>query len=357
MARIYLGMRGGLLIADEDSPQIGAVHFQGSDISQVAIDPANPKRIYAGLYSGQEVYGRPDAATKNGLRGLWRSDDGGESWTDVSAGLTHPAITAVAVRREPGGLGTLLAGSEPSALSVSEDDGETWRPAGELTTLSSAPTWAFPPRPYTHHVRWIELDPSENDRLFLCIEAGALIQSRDGGRTWHDRAPDGPFDTHTLATHPLAPGRLYAAAGDGFLRAGDGYAESRDRGQTWARIGDGLQHHYLYGLAVDSANPDTILISASSSAMQAHDPTNAESFVYRREAGGPWELAMDGLPSAQGMTIPIFTAHPTQGGRFYAASNQGVFRSLDAGRTWEQLPFPWPPEYQYQNARSIALVG
>ena len=224
MTRIYIGTTGGSLILNDEDPQSVSSLFEGSAVETAVLDRANPGRIYAGFYSGQEMRGRPDLQTANGLRGVWRSDDGGESWQDCTAGLAQTATTSLAVRGEPGGYGTVYAGSEPSTLSISRDGGGNWLPASDLTTLPSSSTWAFPPRPYTHHVRWIEVDPIEADRLYLCIEAGALIQSRDGGATWLDRTPDGPFDTHTLATHRLAPGRLYAAAGDGFMRAGDGYA-------------------------------------------------------------------------------------------------------------------------------------
>jgi hypothetical protein len=356
MTRIYVGTRGGLLVADEDCPQAVAFHFEGSNVNRVIVDPANPDRVYVGLYSGEEVRGQPDPATTGGLRGVWRSDDDGESWQDVTAGLIHPATTCLALRPAAGGSGTLYAGSEPSALSISQDGGATWQASGDLTALPSASTWAFPPRPSTHHVRWITLDPVEADHLYLCIEAGALIQSLDGGKSWRDRTLESPLDTHTLLTHPLAPVRLYSAAGDGFVRPGYGYAESRDRGQTWRRISDGLQHHYLFGLAVDSADPDTVIVSAASTAFQAHDPTNAESYVYRRSAGGPWKLAMEGLPPAQGTTIPTITAHPTHVGVFYLASNQGVFRTIDAGRMWMPVPIPWQPHFLSRNANSLALA-
>ncbi len=46
-----------------------------------------------------------------------------------------------------------------------------------------------------------------------------LVQSHDSGRTWIDRIEQGPYDTHTLATHPKAPKRLYSSAGDGYFDA------------------------------------------------------------------------------------------------------------------------------------------
>jgi hypothetical protein len=66
----------------------------------------------------------------------------------------------------------------------------------------------------------------------------------------------GPYDTHTLATHKKAPKRLYSAVGDG-------YFESLDYGESCNSIREGLRHHYLVGLAVDSANPQNMIVSAS----------------------------------------------------------------------------------------------
>jgi len=55
----------------------------------------------------------------------------------------------------------------------------------------------------------------------------------DDGRTWRDRVRGGPYDTHTAVTHPLAPGRIYSAAGDG-------YFESTDAGGSWRSPEDDL---------------------------------------------------------------------------------------------------------------------
>ena len=50
----------------------------------------------------------------------------------------------------------------------------------------------------------------------------------------------------------------------------DGYFESFDYGESWKRPTAGLKHLYLYGLAVDPADPNIIVVSASQSAWQAH---------------------------------------------------------------------------------------
>jgi hypothetical protein len=129
--------------------------------------------------------------------------------------------------------------------------------------VPSAPTWSFPPRPSTSHVRWITPDPLVEGRLFTAIEDGALLRSLDSGEHWEDRKPGGPLDTHTLVMHPLAPNRLYVAAGDGFLQAGNSFMQSEDGGQTGYQPDEGLQHHYLWGAAADPANRDLSLARSS----------------------------------------------------------------------------------------------
>ena len=69
---------------------------------------------------------------------------------------------------------------EPSIIYSSIDGGQTWEKIDEFNKLSSHSAWSFPPRPSTHHVRWIEPDVNRKEYLFVAIEAGALIKSFDG---------------------------------------------------------------------------------------------------------------------------------------------------------------------------------
>jgi photosystem II stability/assembly factor-like uncharacterized protein len=204
-----------------------------------------------------------------------------------------------------------------------------------MNALPSAPEWSFPPKPETHHVRWIEPDPHQPGRLYVAIEAGALIRTEDGGESWHDRVRGGPFDTHTAATHPVAAGRFYAAAGDG-------YYESEDGGQGWQWPMDGLRHRYLVGVAVDPGDPNTVVVSAAPGPHVAYSPRGAEAYLYRKRADNEFELAMEGLPDAAGSVASRLMGVHNEPGVFYAANNHGLFRSLDAGASWQELEIPWP---------------
>ena len=281
--------------------------------------------------------------------GLWKSTDSGNNWQPVGKGISHKKVMSVSVSQSErvGGNGVVYAGTEPSALFRSEDGGSTWREQKGLSALPSSSGWSFPPRPHTNHVRWIALDPFLSGQIYVCIEAGALVRSSDGGQTWTDKVPGGPFDTHTLMTHPHAKDRLYSSAGDG-------YFESLDRGKSWKRPMTGLRHHYLYGLAVDSADPDTVVVSASSGPYEAHSPEAAESFVYREINGEDWKLSQKGLES-EGTIVSMLAANPKEHGEFFAANNKGVFASSDSGVSWDPLGIEWPKSYLAQHPWGIAV--
>ena len=273
--------------------------------------------------------------------GVLTSEDGGLSWTP--AGLDGEKIMSVAV--SPTGSGVAWVGTEPSALWSSEDGGESWEPASGLLDLPSSSQWSFPPWPDTHHVRWIACDPRVEGRLWLAIEAGALVSTPDGGNRWRDRVSGGPYDTHELAIHPEAPNVLRVAAGDG-------YYESRDAGETWASSEDGLEVGYLRSVAIDPGDPETVLVSASSHAHSAYMAGRADGRVYRRVGGGAWERA-SGWPDPARTIAPLLVAG-LEPGSIWAADERGLLGSSDGGRSFE-LAAAFEPTPS--NLRGVAVVG
>src|SRR5712671_3921232 len=129
------------------------------------------------------VHGRAWCGTHR--NGLFRTDDAGASWRSV--GLAGRLTMAVAA--SPADRDVVWVGTEPGEEWRSGDAGSTWEQTSKLETLSSSSEWSFPPRPDTHHVRWIACHPLEPKRLWVAIEAGALVSTVDGGRTWSDRVP------------------------------------------------------------------------------------------------------------------------------------------------------------------------
>src|SRR5919112_686520 len=211
-------------------------HLMQHDVNSLAFDYYTSNRAYCGTFG----------------HGLWKTDDNGQTWEKTTFDVPDFFIMSLSVSRvEKGesGFGRLFVGTEPSSIFTSIDGGLTWEKIDEFVNLPSSSTWSFPPRPHTHHVRWIEPDVNKKGYIFAAIEAGALIRSVDGGKSWIDRVKGSPYDTHTLRTHRKSPKRLYSAAGDG-------YFESQDYGNSWKSINNGLgPHTYLAGIAANSNDP------------------------------------------------------------------------------------------------------
>jgi photosystem II stability/assembly factor-like uncharacterized protein len=265
--------------------------------------------------------------------GVLRSDDAGATWHP--AGLQRRRIMALAASRAVPD--RVWAGTEPSEVWRSDDGGDTWQRTAELNRLPSSSSWSFPPRPETHHVRWIACHPTDPDTLWVAVEAGALITTRDAGQSWQDRVAGGPFDTHELAVHPSPPHHLRVAAGDG-------YYQSRDGGRSWEAPMDGLDVTYLRSVAILPGDPGVTLVSGASGPKRTYvagSSARPDGRVYRREGEGRWERIVDGWPDPPSTTAPLLTPGA---GVVWAADERGVHRSDDGGRRWQlAAPFPTPP--------------
>jgi len=331
--KIYLATAHGLnVIEGSNGTWRGEVRLQGHEVQCVAVDARLKERVYCGTFGN----------------GVYRSDNAGASWRPCK-GFPNQNIMALATA-DSVDVGTLLyAGTEPSAIYQSSDGGDSWHPLPGLLNLTSAGEWSFPPRPETHHVRQILSDPCVPRRLHVAIEAGALLRSENGGAAWRDRVPGGPRDTHTLAAHRNAPGRLYSAAGDG-------YFESLDDGDSWRRVMEGLEHGYCWSVAVSRSDPDTVLLTAAKSPRAAHSKKFANSGVYRRSAHEPWSKAMDGLPDPEGRRVPVIARSDIEPGVFYLASEDELYRSANSGAEWQKLTVDWAERSSPQNASDIAVV-
>jgi photosystem II stability/assembly factor-like uncharacterized protein len=292
--------------------------LDGSGAQCIAVDPHDADRAYVGTFDS----------------GVYRTRDAGETWEQVGGNIPHQRVLSIAMSpsRRTGGLSAVYVGTEPSSLYRSDDDGQTWQDFPTLTELPSAPTWSFPPRPWTSHVRWIAPHQNDPDMLYLGIELGGVMRSADGGQTWEDRKPGSYHDSHSVRTHPIALDRVYEAAGGGV-------AWSLDRGATWSELDDGMDRHYVWALAIDPADPDLWYVSATHSARYAHRSNGeADAHIYRKRGEAPWQpLAVGTEDPLPYMPYALLTLRSQPDVIIAGMQNGQIMLSEDAGDSWRAL--------------------
>lgn len=305
MARLYAATGDAIARLDETGDAWTVELFlRGSGAQCLAVDPNDPNTVYAGL--------RED--------GVRRTRDGGHTWVDCA--LPAPGVFSLAVGAADG---AVYAGTEPSRLFRSDDRGERWRELEALLELPSRPTWRFPPRPWTSHVRWIAPNPHEPGLMLVGIELGGLMRSSDAGETWQDHRPGAQRDVHSLAWHPRVRDRAYEAGGGGA-------AFSTDAGETWQPADDGRDRHYTWAVAIDPDDPELWYVSASTGPYAAHGGRDPQARIYRRRAGEPWRVLEGGLPDP----LPAMPyALVACDGRLFAGLADGqIWESSDLGDSW-----------------------
>jgi photosystem II stability/assembly factor-like uncharacterized protein len=335
METLFIGYGDGLVRASVNGPVETERVLDGVPVPMVAVDPNEPDRVYAATLG----------------RGLWRSDDGGLSFGMV-AGVEHALVWSVAVSAtdRAGNRGAVYAGTQMSALYQSTDGGETFSELASVQELPSRPSWSFPPAPDTHHVHQITLSRHEAGTVLFGVELGGVFRSTDRGETWELTNADP--DPHALRTHPVAPGRMYEGGGAAY------YATSDD-GASWSRNLDGIPDdvRYFYSLAVDSGDPDNVMLSGARDPFSGHGVIPGFpiwSAVYRL-VDGVWQEIVDGVPPSHGTAMGTLAAGAP--GVFYYVTEHGdIYRSTDAGASFQRLDHDADPE-PGTKARSVLVVS
>jgi hypothetical protein len=186
----------------------------------ILIDPTAPSTLYAGTHNG----------------GIFKSTDGGASWSVVNTGLTNSLVFALAL--DPTTPTTLYTGTGGGVFK-STDGGASWSAVNTGLTNTN--------------VRALALDPTTPTTLYAGTWGGGVFKSTDGGAHW-SAVNTGLTDTyvHALALDPTTPGTLYA--GTYF----DGVFKSTDGGAHWSAVNTGLTDTYVFDLALDPTTPSTV---------------------------------------------------------------------------------------------------
>jgi photosystem II stability/assembly factor-like uncharacterized protein len=186
--------------------QASAPHNARTGCGDVALDPSNPQIVYATLYARQRTpwsfISGPDATNGEDVGGIFKSTNGGATWKKLSGGLpaqtgriglaiaaSKPNVVMAVVQSYEGGSGTLSdLRSKSGGVFRSEDGGEHW------TRMS-----AIDPRPF--YFSQIRIDPVNDQRVYLL--QFALLVSDDGGKNFREDLSEKVHpDCHAFAIQP-----------------------------------------------------------------------------------------------------------------------------------------------------------
>jgi photosystem II stability/assembly factor-like uncharacterized protein len=262
--------------------------------------------------------------------GVLRSDDRGKTWQP--SGMQGYIVKAIAVSPVESGL--IVAGTKPPGVFVSRDGGVHWE---ELVSFRKMRRWFwFSPaeRPFTAYIQGIALSPTDPQVIVAGIEAGAVVRSTDGGKTWQNHRKGALRDCHSITFHVSGGDWVYEGGG-----TGAGASFSRDGGNSWSQVRKGLDRHYGWAAAADPARPDICYVSLSPGPMKAHSAGNAQAYIFRSIGGGAWEKLTGGLPQPLDyMPYALLTDRDAPRQLYAGLSNGDVWHTMDYGDHWQQLP-------------------
>lgn len=333
---LLVGTDKGLFVVRRDAGgwRIEGPQLAGSSVLHVVQSPDRPQELHAAVR--HNVWGAH----------LYRSADGGSSWTSLDAVPHHPPGRHATALKAVWGLAwtsdnRLLAGIDPAGLFVSDDRGASWQDVTALNEHETRSAWE--PSRGLFAVHSICAGPAGTGRLVVAVSAGGAYRSDDGGLTFSpanagvraenlpERYPVAGHNVHRIVMH-AASGRLYRQCYNGTYVSDDG-------GRQWTEVSAGLPSDFGYAIACDPNDEDTVFQVPESGA-DLRITVDAKLRVYRsRDAGRRWASASEGLPQQHVYVTVLREAMDTDAatpcGVYFGTSTGHLFASLDGAERWE----------------------
>lgn len=295
----------------------------GGSIRGIVINPINSNIVYVATYGA----------------GVFRSDDGGDTWLPASIGIENTSVTEIVL--DPMAPNTLYAGtggSDGAHVYQSDDNGEKWTRLNdkqdwvfnEITSMVVSPrglligsqavyaiegsTWkqlseGFLGNGFIH----LALDPNNDSTLYAGTYQGGLYCTVDSGVTWQRLDPD-IFSTHVnvIAVDPSNSNRLLVTDDDNGL-----LYLSEDRGTSWSPV---IQKDDVQTIVFDPNQPERVWMGS-------------DQGLSRSDNGGNfWQ----DLPDFPGVRVESISLDPNQSDVIFVGTyKRGLFRSRDGGESWE----------------------
>ena len=286
------------------------------DVRCFATDPNDANVVYAGTQGS----------------GLLRSVDRGKTWEP--AGLASMVVKSITVSKARAGF--IVAGTKPPLVYASYDNAASWEELSAFQKIPSRPFWRSPAEPPgIAYVQSVAISPTDPDVIVAGIEAGAVVRTEDGGKTWPGHRRAAIRDCHSLIFHANDGRYAYEAGG-----SATGFSFSKDAGATWERQKPGLDRHYGWGVAADPEDPEVWYFSAAPGPLRAHSLKGvADAYIYRSMDDGPWEKLGGGLPQPLNFMPYALLTDPGAPGHLYAGCKMATSGTPQIGGIRrEQLP-------------------
>jgi photosystem II stability/assembly factor-like uncharacterized protein len=278
---VFLSPDGGETwrrISDAKDPEM-------QDITALDFDPTDARILYAGT---------PHLP--------WKTIDGGATWRSIHTGLIDDS-DIFSIRVDLSRPQVILA-SACSGIYRSDNAGQVW------TKMQGIPG--------THRrTHIIAQDPRSSNAIFVGTTLG-LLKSADGGKTWRHLTAE---QINWMVFDPVDPRTLYLATEHA------GIWKSADSGETFRPVNQGFANHRLSQMTSDGRR----LYTSS-----AYEGLYGGVFVSD-DGGAGWSLRANEAALA-GRNLNSLTAAPGTDGLLFAASEDAVLKSADAGKTWSPLP-------------------
>jgi photosystem II stability/assembly factor-like uncharacterized protein len=313
---------------------------EGWPIHDLSVDPATGAILAGG---GSPWYGPA----------VFRSDDLGSTWTHSSEGLTYgddgpkiPTVWNVTAAH-----GSIWAGVEPAGLFRSDDGGKTWSHVAALRDHPSRPSWQPGAGGLICHT--IVPHPTDPARMWVAISAVGTFATEDGGTTWEARnrgvaavgGPDLYPETgqcvHKLVMAAGEPDRFYQQNHSGVYR-------SADAGQNWEDISEGLPSEFGFAMAAHPRDPSSGWVIPMTHPEEGRTPPDGALAVWQtRDRGDTWERHGEGLPQENAFVgvfreaLAVDRLDPV--GVFFGTTTGQLYGSTDEGRTWDLVAANLPP--------------
>ncbi|HEV8336186.1 MAG TPA: hypothetical protein VGR67_07220 [Candidatus Polarisedimenticolia bacterium] len=265
----------------------------------VAIDPAAPSRIYAAIWQRQSLGSTWYIGGPES--GIYRSVDGGDSWSRLTNGLPAGSnvgrIGLAVSRSQPSTVYALILSSQGTLLGVTKtaNAGDSWTLVNTTAPLGD----------FGYYFGNIRVDPADSNVVYLLDVA--LLKSTDGGVSFTVIAPAVHPDWHDL----LIAGRLLLGGNDA------GFFRSRNSGSSWTQAAT-LPITQVYDLGIDRAQPQRRWIGSQ----------DTGTILTATGGAADWQVILSG----DGLQCEV---DPVDSNLVVAERQYGaIYRSANGGTSW-----------------------